>query len=141
MNRFFNVIVVLVACFLVACRVGSIPQNKSKVKTEETTRVEAAKIEAENAEAAMVEAAKETGVYLDQWDSILIAYEMFVDHYIELLEKVSAGEAVMTQAMKVLEQINTLSERFNKVRGDLTDAQNKKLSQLQKKFADAVTSM
>ena len=117
MNRFYKVIVVLVACFMLA----SVSGQLKALTLSETFKVEAKS---------------------NNWDSILKDYEKFVDQYIALMKKVNAGDmSAMTQAMKVLEQATALSERMDKASGDLTAAQSKKLLQIQKKLANAAASM
>jgi hypothetical protein len=78
----------------------------------------------------------------NDWDSILNEYEQFVDEYIAALNKAASGDIDAIQSSSdLMEKAESLSNRLENAKADLTSAQQKRLLKIQNKMANAAASM
>ena len=75
----------------------------------------------------------------DDWDKVLNEYEKYVDQYIKTYKKAMNGDmSAMSEYVKLAEQAQKLSDKIEKAKGELTDAQMKRYLKTTKKLNDAL---
>ncbi|GHV16522.1 hypothetical protein FACS189493_2530 [Spirochaetia bacterium] len=76
------------------------------------------------------------------WTKLLNDYEKFVNDYIDLMKKAAEGDlTALTKTVSLLEQATSLSDQLQAAGSDLSTAQTSKLLEIQKKLADAASSL
>lgn len=74
------------------------------------------------------------------WDLVLDQYEKCIDKYLTAYKKLQAGDTTQAATIEKLSaELQKLSQQLAKAGGKLTDAQNKRLVNLGKKLAGALT--
>jgi hypothetical protein len=69
-------------------------------------------------------------------------YEKFVDDYVAAMQKAAAGDvSAMTNAMSLMEQAESLTERPGNASAELSAAQAARLLQIQTKLTNAAASL
>lgn len=76
----------------------------------------------------------------DDLDKLLDEYEKYVDQYIQTYKKAMNGDmSAMSEYVKLAEQAQKLSDKIEKAKGELTDAQMKRYLKITKKMTDALS--
>lgn len=77
----------------------------------------------------------------DSWDSVLDDYEKFVDKYIKLFKKAQNGDAsAITEYAECLEKAQSLQEKLENAKSNLTSKQVSRLTKIINKLSNAVAS-
>ena len=75
----------------------------------------------------------------DDWDKVLNEYEKYVDQYIKTYKKAMKGDmSAMSEYVKLAEKAQELSEKIDKAKGEMSDAQMKRYLKITKKMNDAL---
>ena len=75
----------------------------------------------------------------DDWDKVLNEYENYVDQYIKTYKKAMKGDmSALSEYVKLAEKAQELSEKIDKAKGEMTDAQMKRYLKITKKMNDAL---
>ena len=75
----------------------------------------------------------------DDWDKVLNEYEKYVDQYIKTYKKAMKGDmSAMGDYVKLAEKAQELSDKLDKAKGEMTDAQMKRYLKITKKLNDAL---
>ena len=75
----------------------------------------------------------------DKWDKLLDEYEKYVDQYIKTYKKAMKGDmSAMSEYVKLAEKAQELSEKIDKAKGEMSDAQMKRYLKITKKMNDAL---
>lgn len=78
----------------------------------------------------------------NDWDSILDEYEEFVDDYIATLKKAASGDMdAIQESSSLMEKAESLSNRLENAKADLTSAQQSRFLKIQNKMVNAAKSM
>lgn len=77
----------------------------------------------------------------NEWDSVLDDYEKFVDKYIKLFKKAQNGDtSAITEYAECLEKAQSLQEKLENAKSNLTSKQVSRLTKIINKLSNAVTS-
>lgn len=75
----------------------------------------------------------------NDWDKVLDEYEKYVDQYIKTYKKAMKGDmSAMSDYVKLAEKAQELSDKLDKAKGEMTDAQMKRYLKITKKMSDAL---
>ena len=78
----------------------------------------------------------------ENWDKLLDSYEKYVDKYIALCKKVSAGNlSAMTEYTEMMSQAQDLSEKLTKAQGEMTSAQWNRYMKILQKMTNAASNL
>ena len=73
------------------------------------------------------------------WNKILDEYEEYVNQYIKTYKKALDGDfSAMTEYVKLLEKAQKLSEKIEKAKGEMSNAQLQRYLKITQKMADAL---
>ena len=77
----------------------------------------------------------------NEWDSVLDDYEKFVDKYIKLFKKAQNGDtSAITEYAECLEKAQSLQEKLQNAKSNLTSKQVSRLTKIINKLSNAVAS-
>ena len=80
-----------------------------------------------------------TATASSDWDKLLDDYEKYVDLYIKSYKKAMAGDmSAMMEYSKMMEKAQSISDKLDKVSGDLSAAQMKRYLKITQKMTDAL---
>lgn len=76
----------------------------------------------------------------DDWDSVLDDYDILVTSYIKLFKKAQEGDmSALAEYPSILEKSQTLSEKLESAKGDMTAKQVGRMAKIQTKMLQAAT--
>lgn len=82
---------------------------------------------------------KSTNNKSNNWDSVLDEYEKFVDQYIKLYKKAQSGDmSALTEYVSMLEKAESLQNKLENSKSDLTPAQVTRLNKIISKMTQAL---
>ena len=72
------------------------------------------------------------------WDAVLDDYEKYIDNYIKLLKKAKNGDlTAITESLDLMENAESLGNKLDNAKGDMSTNQLKRYMKLQKKLLSA----
>ncbi len=75
----------------------------------------------------------------DNWDKLLDEYEKYVDQYIKTYKKAMSGDmAAMAEYAKLAEKAEKLTDKIDKAKGEMSNAQRKRYMKITQKMIDAL---
>ena len=78
----------------------------------------------------------------NNWDSVLDDYEEYFDQYVKLLKKAKNGDvSALTEYAKMLEKAQSIGNKLERAKGDLTANQSARFLKIQQKLLNAASDL
>lgn len=78
----------------------------------------------------------------NDWDSVLDDYEKYFDQYVKLLKKAKNGDvSALTEYAKMLEKAQSIGNKLEHAKGDLTANQSARFLKIQQKLLNAASDL
>lgn len=78
----------------------------------------------------------------NNWDSVLDDYEEYFDQYVKLLKKAKNGDvSALTEYAKMLEKAQSIGNKLERAKGDLTANQSTRFLKIQQKLLNAASDL